>query len=70
MKHPYKLPTRFLLLWILNLVLLLAVTFATGFHTTLLEWNGNIRNAAYLYAAVGAVLALLEEWLMDKLRGE
>ena len=62
-----KLPLKFILLWIVNIALLLAITFATGFHKTLLRIY--IRNLAYLYLFVGAVMAGLEQALVDKLQG-
>ena len=62
-----KLPLKFILLWIVNIALLLAITFSTGFHKTLLRIN--TRNLAYLYLFVGAVMAGLEQALVDKLQG-
>ena len=62
-----KLPLKFILLWIVNIALLLAISFATGFHEILLRTN--IRNLAYLYLFVGAVMAGLEQALVDKLQG-
>lgn len=68
MYHP-KLPLKFILLWVINLVLLLAVSFATGLKDALFNMRINGKNLAYLYLGVGAVLALLEQALWDKLRG-
>lgn len=67
MRHYPKLPLKFILLWIFNIAVLLAITFATGFQETLMRMQ--IRNLAYLYLAVGAVMAALEQALVDKLQG-
>lgn len=67
--HPYKLPLKFILLWILNLVLLLAITLATGAGQWLLQVL-RMRDAVTFYLIAGALLALLEQALIDKLRGE
>lgn len=66
MRYYPKLPLKFILLWIVNIAILLAVTFLTGFHNTLLKTN--IKNLAYLYLFVGAIMAGLEQALWDKLR--
>lgn len=60
-----KFPIKFILLWILNLALLLALTLPTD----ILEKLPNIQNAAALYAVAGFLLAGLEQALWDKLRG-
>lgn len=62
-----KLPLKFILLWVANIALLLAITFGTGLQETLLRIQ--IKNLAYLYLGVGAVMAALEQALWDKLRG-
>lgn len=65
MRHYPKLPLKFILLWITNIAILLTVTFTTGFHEVLLKTN--IKNLAYLFLFVGAVMAGLEQALWDKL---
>lgn len=65
---PYKLPMNFILLWLANIAVLLAISFATGIHNSLP--NLSMQNLAWIYLAVGAVLAALEQSLFDKLRGE
>ena len=61
-----KLPLKFILLWIVNLAILLAITFATGFHNVLLKFN--IKNLTYLYLFIGAVMAGLEQALLDRIK--
>lgn len=65
--HYPKLPLKFILLWIVNIALLLILSFATGLLETLVRIQ--IKNLAYLYLAVGAILAALEQALADKLQG-
>lgn len=65
--YPYRLPLKFIGLWILNIILLLAMTYGTGLREILP--NIPIRNTAAVYLGVGALLALLEQELWDKLRG-
>ena len=69
MNHMYipKLPLKFIGLWVLNIVLLLVLTCCTGLKDLL--QNIRISNTAYLYLGAGALLALLEQELWDKLRG-
>lgn len=62
-----KLPLKFILLWVLNIALLLAISYGTGFQEILIRIR--IKNLAYLYLGIGAILALLEQELWDKLRG-
>lgn len=66
MYHP-KLPLKFILLWVINIALLLAISFATGLVEKLV--NIQMKNQAYLYLGLGSVLALLEQELWDKFRG-
>lgn len=66
MYHP-RLPLKFILLWVINIALLLGISFATGLQDFLLRIQ--IRNLAYVYLGVGGLLALLEQALWDKLRG-
>ena len=66
MRHYPKLPLKFILLWIVNIAILLTITFTTGFYESLLKTN--IKNLAYLYLFAGAVMAGLEQALWDKLK--
>lgn len=66
--RPYKLPLKFTLLWLANTIVLVGISLATGFHAALME-AVRISNTAWLYLAVGAVLAALEQALWDKLKG-
>ena len=64
---PYKLPIKFILLWIVNLAILVAISLYTGFHEILMDVIvGQVR---WIYLAVGGILAGLEEALWDKLKG-
>ena len=65
--RPYRLPLKIIGLWVLNIALLLVLTFTTGLREIL--HNIRINNAAYLYLGAGALLALLEQELWDRLRG-
>jgi len=67
MYHP-KLPLKFILLWVINIALVLGIFFATGLQELLIRIQ--IRNLAYLYLGLGAVLALLEQELWNRLRGK
>ena len=67
MYHP-RLPLKFILLWVINIALLLGIAFATGLQDLLIRIQ--IRNLAYLYLGLGAVLALLEQELWNRLRGK
>lgn len=64
---PYRLPLKFILLWCLNLAILVAISLSTGFHQILL--NVIRGQVTWIYLAVGALMAALEEWLIDKLKG-
>ena len=67
MRHYPKLPLEFILLWIVNIALLLILSLATGLLETLVQIQ--IKNLAYLYLGAGAVMAALEQALVDKLQG-
>ena len=67
MRYYPKLPLKFIILWIVNIALLLIISFATGLQERLIQLQ--IKNLAYLYLAQGAVLAGLEQALWDKLQG-
>ena len=67
MYHP-KLPLKFILLWVINIALLLVISFATGLQEALIRIQ--IKNLAYLYLGLGAVLALLEQELWNRLLGK
>ena len=61
-----KLPLKFIGLWVLNIALLLALTYGTGLREILMHIQ--IKNAACLYLGLGALLALLEQELWDRLK--
>jgi hypothetical protein len=61
-----KLPLKFIGLWVLNIALLLALTYGTGLREIMM--NFQIKNTAYLYLGIGALLALLEQELWDRLK--
>lgn len=65
---PYKLPLRFIGLWVLNLTVLLTLGFGLGINRFLLR-TMRISNLAYLYLGLGFLLAGLEDLLIDKLKG-
>jgi len=65
---PYKLPLRFIGLWVLNLAVLLALGFGLGINEFLIQ-TLRIRNLTYLYLGLGFLLAGLEDLLIDKLKG-
>ena len=67
MYHP-KLPLKFILLWVINIALLLVISFATGLQEALIRIQ--TKNLAYLYLGLGAVLALLEQELWNRLLGK
>lgn len=67
MYHP-KLPLKFILLWVINIAFLLIISFATGLQEALKGIQ--IKNLAYLYLGLGAVLALLEQELWNRLLGK
>lgn len=66
MYHP-RLPLKFILLWVINIALLLGICFTTGLQDLLISIQ--IKNLAYLYLGLGAILALLEQELWNRLRG-
>lgn len=66
--RPYKLPLRFIGLWIINLAVLLALGIGLGIHDFLIR-TVRISNLAYLYLGLGFLLAGLEDLLIDKLKG-
>ena len=65
--YPYRLPLKFIGLWVINIALLMVLAYITGFNDFLVRIQ--IRNQVYLYLGAGAVLALLEQEVWDKLRG-
>ena len=63
-----KLPLKFILLWIVNLAIIIALDLTLGLREIL-----PLRSTKYfvtIYLVLGTVLALLEQALMDKLHGE
>lgn len=65
--YPYRLPLKFIGLCVINIALLLVIAYTTGIQDFLVRIQ--MRNLAYLYLVAGAVLALLEQELLDKLKG-
>ena len=65
--YPYRLPLKFIGLWVINIALLLVIAYTTGIQDFLVRIQ--MRNLAYLYLGAGAVLALLEQEFWDKLKG-
>lgn len=65
--YPYRLPLKFIGLWVLNIALLLVIAYTTDLQDFLVRIQ--IRNQVYLYLGAGAALALLEQEVWDKLRG-
>lgn len=65
---PYRLPLKFILLWIVNLAILLAVSLSTGFHEILETFI--VGQVHWIYLALGGAMAGLEEALWDKLKGK
>jgi len=64
---PYRLPLKFIGLWVANIALIMILFYATGLQEILIRIQ--VKNIAYLYLGAGAVLALLEQELWNKLRG-
>lgn len=62
-----KLPLKFIGLWVLNIVLLLAIYFGTRLRDVLATVR--INNLANVILGLGALLALLEQGLWDRLHG-
>ena len=61
-----KFPLKFILLWVINLALLLALTLSTG----LLDKLSNLRltDWTWIFLVAGFLLAGAEQALWDKLR--
>lgn len=66
--HLQKLPLRFIGLWILNLIILLALGIRFGVNTYLLQTNPmfNTKALSTIYLVLGGILAGVEDWLIDK----
>ena len=66
--HLQKLPLRFIGLWILNLIILLALGIRFGVNTYLLQTIPMINTKALstIYLVLGGILAGVEDWLIDK----
>ena len=62
-----KLPLKFIGLWVLNIALLLVLTYGTNLRELLP--NIPLRNTSSMYLGLGALLALLEQELWDRLKG-
>ena len=63
--HPYRLPIKFILLWIANLAVLVILGIVLE-----IPMPGSIQNVAACYLLLVGVLAGLEQALFHKLRGE
>ncbi len=71
----YKLPIKFVLLWLINCLILIALGTALGLHDKLPFFLfGFIRiqlnQLIWGYLIVGGILAGLEQALWDKLKGQ
>jgi hypothetical protein len=69
--YPYRLPLRFIGLWILNLAILLALGIGLGIQDYLVNTLHIpiTRGLTYIYLGLGFLLAGLEDLLIDKLKG-
>ena len=69
--RPYKLPLKFIGLWILNITVLLALGLSLGIHDFLIHTLrlSVASDIPLLYLVSSALLAAAEEWLLDKLKG-
>lgn len=63
---PYRLPLKFILLWILNLTVLLVLTFTTGLKDVIFRLP--MKDLTWIYLLAGGILAALEQALLDKLK--
>ncbi len=62
-----QLPLKFILLWVINLALLLALTLSTGLMDKLSTLR--LTDWTWIFLLAGFLLAGLEQALWDKLRG-
>ena len=67
--YPYRLPLRFIGLWVLNIAVLLALTFGLGLDDFFLS-TLRMKDLTTLYLILGGTLAGLEDLLIDKLKGK
>lgn len=67
--YPYRLPLRFIGLWVLNIAVLLALTFGLGLDDFFLS-TLRMKDLTTLYLILGGILAGLEDLLIDKLKGK
>lgn len=63
---PYRLPLKFILLWLINLAALLTLSFTTDLGDILFRLP--VKDLTWIYLLTGAVLAGLEQALWDKLK--
>lgn len=68
---PYRLPLKFIGLWVLNLAILLILGNTLGINDFLIHTLHMpiSKGLSTCYLVVGAILAALEEWFLDKLKG-
>ena len=65
---PYRLPLKFIGVWVLNLAVLLGISYGLGLQNWLFE-TLRLRDLTWIYLLLGALMASLEEYLWDKLKG-
>ncbi len=69
--YPYRLPLKFIGLWVLNLAVLLTIGIGLGLN----DWIYSVlprftmMDLTYVYLFLAAALALLEQELWDRLKG-
>lgn len=69
--RPYRLPLRFIGLWVLNIAVLLVLGYTLGINDFLINTlrMSISKDLAYVYLGLGFLLAGLEDLLIDKLKG-
>ncbi len=70
--YPYRLPLKFIGLWVLNLAILLGVGIGLGVNEWIISCFPRLSgmDLTYAYLFIGAFLALIEQELWDKLKGK
>ena len=63
---PYRLPLKFILLWVVNLAVLLILSFTTDLGDVIFRLP--VRDLTWIYLLAGGILAGLEQALLDKLK--
>ncbi len=69
--RPYRLPLRFIGLWVLNIAVLLVLGYTLGINDFLINTlrMSISKDLAYVYLGLGFLLAGFEDLLIDKLKG-